>query len=389
MSQKIDYKEYEKRLKSITDTIIPISEYIGWNKPITYKCLVCNHRWDVKEARSAPKGYGCPNCEKKKKLESLNKINRKRLKTEEQFRKELSEKQPNLIPNDIYVGNKIKYHCICKIHKCDVYTTPEKYLCRNQGCKLCAIEKDKHAIRYTHELFLYKLSSVNPDIEVISKYTNIKNRIDVRCKICGHKWNPIAESLVNNMPCGCPKCAGNAIKTSEEFREELAVSHPNLTLLSDYERSNKEVHVQCNKCGRDFWVIPNKLQQGQQCYCCSESHGENKIRLFLENNNIEYVPQKTFDDLFGQSGFRKLSYDFYIPSVNVLIEYQGEQHERPCKFGSNITDEEAIERFKLQKIHDESKELYANDNNYTLLKIWYWDYCNIDSILRDKLLKYS
>ena len=53
MSSKINLEEYQKRLSEATNTIVPISEYVGWYKPITYKCIVCNHEWEAKEARSA------------------------------------------------------------------------------------------------------------------------------------------------------------------------------------------------------------------------------------------------------------------------------------------------------------------------------------------------
>lgn len=143
MSSKITFEEYFRRLSETTKTIVPISKYMGWSKPIKYKCLICNHQWEVKEARYVPNGYGCPCCADKKKQEALTKTHQNNLKTEEQFRKELLKKQPNLLPNDSYINKNTKYHCICKIHNCDVYTTPDKYLNKNQGCKLCAIEKSK------------------------------------------------------------------------------------------------------------------------------------------------------------------------------------------------------------------------------------------------------
>lgn len=52
MSNKISYEEFIQRLKEKTDTIIPISEYIGWGKPMTYRCLVCGNEWKVSEASS-------------------------------------------------------------------------------------------------------------------------------------------------------------------------------------------------------------------------------------------------------------------------------------------------------------------------------------------------
>ena len=50
------------------------------------------------------------------------------------------------------------------------------------------------------------------------------------------------------------------------------------------------------------------------------SHGERKIKLYLDKNNVEYISQKTFDGLYGIGG-KNLSYDFYIEKLNLLIEY--------------------------------------------------------------------
>lgn len=318
----------------------------------------------------------------------INRIAKSRKKSEEQFRSELALVHPNLIPNDIYINGKTKYHCICKIHNCDVYKTPQKMLFNHQGCNLCSIERNKCATRYTHKTFCEKVKEKNQNINILSQYKNIKTEIDVECTVCGYKWSPIAEWLLQRAKYVCPKCAGNAVKTPEQFKLEIAVSHPYLTLLTDYERSAKKVHVLCNKCGSDFWVTPNKLQQGQNCVCMAESHGENRIRTFLDTHNIEYETQKSFDDLLGTSGVRKLSYDFYLPNKNMLIEYQGLQHSKPYGFGADLNKEGVQNRFEKQRKHDELKREYAKKNGYSFIEIWHWDFKNINSILNE-IIKHS
>lgn len=385
MARKITEKEYETKLKEVTNTIIITSKYLGWCSPIDCHCLICGHNWTVKEARNIIRGFGCPICAKEKQKKALKEHWAIHKKTDEEFRQELKEKHPNLIPNDSYVNGKTKYHCICKIHNCDVYTTPEKYLYREQGCKLCAMEKNKCATRYNHKSFVEKLSSINSSLEVLSEYTHIKARINIRCKICGHEWKPIAESLIfSTNPCGCPKCAKNAVKTTLEFEEELKITHPELQLLSPYIRSNRKVHVLCTDCNKDFWVTPNKLQQGQHCPHCKISHGERFIRDVITNLNIEFEMQKRFDDLKG-FGNRKLSYDFYLPTYNLLIEFQGEQHERPVIF-KGLTEKIAQERFIKQQEHDKRKRNYAESHNIGLLEIWYYDINLVEDILL-KVLK--
>ena len=89
--------------------------------------------------------------------------------------------------------------------------------------------------------------------------------------------------------------------------------------------------------------------------------------------------QKKFNNLFGiNNGL--LSYDFFLPKYNLLIEYQGEQHDRPIKyFGGE-------EQFKIQKEHDNRKRKYAMKNNMQLLEIWYYDFDNIENILNSYLV---
>lgn len=385
MSNEISYEEFIKRLKEKTDTIVPISEYIGWNKPITYRCLDCGNEWKVSEARSIYRGNGCPKCANKIRVNNLIMASKARTKSEEQFRKELAIAQPNLIPNDTYVNNRTKYHCICKIHNCDVYKTPYKLLRRNQGCYLCSMGNNKCATRYTDKSFKEKALYLNPNLIFLENYTNIKSQIKVQCKKCGHIWNPIAEILTSEKRhCGCPKCAGNAILTPEEFKLRLQETHPEIILLTDYVRSNRQVHVRCNDCGFDFWITPNKLQQGQHCPHCKISNGERLIKMYLDKNSIEYTYCKKFDDLIGL-GNRHLSYDFYLHKYNALIEMQGIQHTQPVDFTYSHNHKLAEENFKKQQEHDKRKREYAKSHNIPLLEIWYDEIDQIDSILDDYL----
>ena len=78
--------------------------------------------------------------------------------------------------------------------------------------------------------------------------------------------------------------------------------------------------------------------------------------------NISYDPQKTFDDL---KDTHLLSYDFYIPDQNILIEYQGQQHYEPVDYFGGGS------KFKLQQKHDKLKSDYAKDHGYNLIAVPY------------------
>ena len=71
-----------------------------------------------------------------------------------------------------------------------------------------------------------------------------------------------------------------------------------------------------------------------------------------------------------------LSYDFYLPKYNILLECQGIQHE---KFTKGFHESE--KDFLKQLEHDRRKFEYAMKNNYIPMEIWYWDIDNIEEIL--------
>lgn len=131
------------------------------------------------------------------------------------------------------------------------------------------------------------------------------------------------------------------------------------------------------KCPKHGIYITNvsHLQEGKRCPACKETRGERKIREWLEKNEIEFESQKRFKDLRTKNGAP--SYDFYIPSNNLLIEYQGEFHDGTAEMYKGS--------YKEQKIRDKKKKDYALKNNYKLLEIWYWDFDRIENILKKEM----
>lgn len=307
-----------------------------------------------------------------------------RKKTHEEFVLELSRVNPNIEVISKYITTNDLIECRCKIHN-HVWPALPHGLLAGRGCMLCGREKTVASRKLSLEDFLKRLNNCEPNVIYIDGYENISSRINVKCRVCGHEWSPLAYALTSKTHCGCPKCAGNAVKTPEEFAAELAEYAPFFELLSPYERAVKKVHVRCRDCGCEDWITPNKLKAGQGCKYCKESSGEKRIRYFLQESNIKFESQKRFDDLVG-SGNGHLSYDYYLPHHNLLVEFQGVQHEAPTKFHTS-TDFESEIAFKKQQEHDEIKRQYAKDNNIELLEIWYYNFDNIETILQNKLVK--
>ena len=93
-----------------------------------------------------------------------------------------------------------------------------------------------------------------------------------------------------------------------------------------------------------------------------------------------FLPQKTFE---GCRDKKQLSYDFYLPDYNILIEYQGEQHYRPVElFGGD-------KKFDIQKRHDRYKREFAKSKGIVLVEISYkyGDYDSIKAFLDARINK--
>ena len=108
-------------------------------------------------------------------------------------------------------------------------------------------------------------------------------------------------------------------------------------------------------------------------FCTSISRGEKEVYRILQEYGIDFVYQQRMKDLYRYKG-QYLSYDFYIPSQNLLIEYQGEYHNKITSFNDE-------KRLADQQERDKMKKEYAELNGYKLLEIWYMDLNKIETIL--------
>ena len=178
----------------------------------------------------------------------------------------------------------------------------------------------------------------------------------------------------------------NLIDNSKtRFQDLTGQKFGKLTVIELYKDHNQTNQIYRTKwkckcdCGNEVIVLAGHLKNGTtKSWGCMKSSGELFTSKYLQNHNITFESQKTFNDLLG-IGNRKLSYDFYLPDYNMLIECQGKQHAQPIEyFGGE-------KQFKIQQEHDKRKREYAEKNGYKLLEIWYYDYDKIEEILSREL----
>ena len=122
----------------------------------------------------------------------------------------------------------------------------------------------------------------------------------------------------------CPYCAGLIKKTDKEFRKEVyGLVGDQYNFLDTYVNNYTKIRVKHKECGNTYEIDPINFIHGERCpFCNNAPKGETIISKILDNFNLNYETQQTFPDLKDKS---YLSYDFYIPDQNTLIEYQGIQ----------------------------------------------------------------
>lgn len=389
-----------------------LDSYQGTHTKIKVKHNTCGHIYEVKP-NNFFNGKRCPYCAKEARKKSKR-------KTKEQFKKEVF----NLVGNeyvflDPYVNNHTKLRV--KHNKCgNIYKVSPNSFLRGSRCPYCA-----GLIKKTNEQFQQEIYDlVGNEYVFLDPYVNAHTKLRVKHNKCGHIYGVRPADFLRGSR--CPYCAGFR-KTNTDFKKEVYdLVDDKYTFLDTYVNAQTKIRVKHNECGHIYKVTPANFIMGHRCpYCygtpkknniqflqevynlvgddytflesyvdsytklkvkhikcgniyevsphaflslhnrcpyCNSSKGELIITKILGTLNIKYDPQKTFPDLKDD---RLLSYDFYLPDQNILIEYQGQQHYEPVDhFGGD-------DKFKQQQKHDRLKSDYARDHHYNLIAVPY------------------
>lgn len=360
----LSHEEYCDKLKEIGSMVIPVENYKGQYIQILHKCLVHNIEYMVSPI-SVLQGHGCRKC-------GSEKLKSSQTKSHEQYLKDLNNINSTIKPLDEYVKATTKILHKCEICNYEWFTSPSGIL-SGFGCPKC----NSH-IRRTHEEYVKDLLEINPNIEVIDQFINTSTHIKHKCLIHNYIWDGLPTTILRGA--GCPKCASEKLskalsKSHKQYIEELAIINPNVECLDIYQGANTSILHRCLLCDYEWKAMPGSFLSGHGCPRCVSSIGEGKIEKWLVSYDIEYIPQKRFDDCVD---LRPLPFDFYLPSYNSCIEYDGKQHFEPIEhFGGK-------EYFQYTLKHDEIKNKYCEDNNIPLLRIPY--YADVETELSNFLL---
>lgn len=225
------------------------------------------------------------------------------------------------------------------------------------------------AKRKTTEQFKAEVKAlVGDEYTVLGEYVNRSTNIKISHNHCQREYYVEPGNFLYRSR--CIECYYDDLRltvdeVTERIKEALGEDY---ILVSNYESLQKKVTMQHTACGHLFDVrLTDVFYKRSGCKCCTQSRGEEYVMNYLDSKNIKYVIQKRFDDLKDKA---PLTYDFFLPETNTLIEYQGEQHFRPKTFGG-ISKERANTNLVGQQRRDQLKREYASENGYTLVEPTY------------------
>ena len=175
---------------------------------------------------------------------------------------------------------------------------------------------------------------------------------------------------------GCKQCSLDIIRANmtnnfEYYKDKILEVHGKTYDYSKfiYVSKNKKSIIICKKHGEFKQSLNVHVDMKHGCPICRSSKGELKIREYLINSDIIFEQEKRFDGL----GLKR--FDFYLPKLNLCIEFDGEQHFKSFKF---FGGDDGLMKTQLS---DKIKNSYCENNHIKLLRISYKEFCNINKIL--------
>jgi len=312
------------------------------------------------------------------------------------------------VPSKIAYGTDKKYYfkCLKKIHNSELKRISD-FTSGQEGsinCKQCN-SFAQYGIDNIGEDFLDKYwdyeknNEIRIDPWVVNYCSDIKVFIKCQEKYYHESYPIKCANFINGRRCSY--CSGKKVHPLDslgKILEDKGLLHlwSDKNKKSPYEytpMSHQYVYWKCTEGKHEDYprLIKNSTKYNFRCPECLYFKGESEIDDILTKINIFHNSQHTFNDLIGIGG-GLLKFDISTfwdkeqTKIRMLIEYDGQHHFKPVRFGG-ISMKRAIENYKQQVKNDIIKNLYCAENDIQLIRIPYWEYDNIEKYLRYYLIE--
>ena len=286
----------------------------------------------------------------------------------------LNDRPFELTSNNKYVNNAshLSFYCYnCK----DVFHSTWNQIIRGTSCALCRGSQvgKKNNLEYLRPDLANEWSPKN---NISPKDVTISSGkvIIWVCSKCNYEW--LSRVAGRNAGNGCPACCGQVLT---DFNR-LSIKFPELCCEWDFEKNKnltpenvsygtrKKIWWKCKSCGFG-WIAPvnSRTNIKSGCPACASSKKESSVaselKEFLKNKGIYFISE--YRVLRNPKTNTYLPYDIYIPSKNIFIEIQGEQHYQINgyhRLGAKRKNTTPKKEFKYQKYKDKLKKIFAEEN---------------------------
>lgn len=225
------------------------------------------------------------------------------------------------------------------------------------------------------------------ELKEIENFTN--HITDMKCNAC----NSFGQYLINTY-------GENSIKSY--WSDKNTINPFEISYCS-----GQKIWIKCSICKNEKNISPAQfIMYGLACPKCSDgiSYSEKIMYSLLNQLNIDFQTQlnkTTFKWCKGENYDYK--YDFYIPSLNCIIETHGKQHYKNCnRKGARTLQEEQVNDILKEKLAKENgiENYIVIDCRYSDLKFIknkilnsklseIYDLSNIDWIMCEKFINIS
>lgn len=277
--------------------------------------------------------------------------------------------------------------------------TDVKLLRLSEKCEECYSSIQSNRIRVTISELNNRIknskNSVIRDKQIVIRYEdhlhNDKNSmVLVKCNLFGHHKKPYPQTAIsigkNNI---CPECAKTREykkKAGENLVEKinniLIEKNSSFSFFGSIDRNDKSIifyELICKNCGCSEWER-EKYVSSVKCKVCypNDTIGESRVIKYLNFLKLTFKKQKKFP---GMKNEKELKCDFFIPKLNLIIEFDGHQHYYPVDYFKGFNS------FKKTIKCDWIKNRYALKNSINILRIPFYEYENIEKLIDDSIAK--
>jgi hypothetical protein len=172
-------------------------------------------------------------------------------------------------------------------------------------------------------------------------YAGVKEKMIWECSK-GHIWKSSFDAVKNGHT-WCPHCSGVASKTEIDYHC-LAEERGGRCLQVGKSTNDNSSKWQCSE-GHLWNARYGSILFGSWCPACSNGKSQKILYGIIADifpQNVVLYNYKGFAWL-KTSKFGKQELDIYVPELKLAIEYDGEQHFKPMRYGGKV---EMLEKIK-------------------------------------------